>query len=99
MPVESVARVQRTDRLWNGFVIGAAIVPTLFGISSALDPDSVSWTESHTVYTGLYGAFGIFFDWLREGRADLYRAEQPAAVSFAPVIGPRAIGAGVRVSF
>jgi hypothetical protein len=99
IPVESIARVQRTDSLWNGFLIGAAIVPTLYAITSAADADSVSWTELHTVFTGLYAVLGIWCDWLRDGRTDLYRADRRSAVSLGPMIGPRAVGAGVRISF
>jgi hypothetical protein len=99
IPVESIARVQRTDGLWNGFLIGAAIVPTLYGIASVADGASVSWAELHTVYTALYAVLGIWCDWLRDGRTDLYRAERRSAVSLGPMIGPRGVGAGVRISF
>jgi hypothetical protein len=97
VPMKSVWRVERVDRLWNGLLIGAAVVPTLYAIGSI--GDAVSWTASHTAFTGLYALFGLWCDWLREGRANVFRAEEPPAVSFAPLIGPRAIGAGVRVSF
>jgi hypothetical protein len=99
VPVESIARVQRTDSLWNGFVIGAAIVPTLYGIGSAVDSSSVNWTESSTVFTGFYALIGLWCDWLRDGRSDLYRAEPRAAVSLSPVIGPRTVGARFRITF
>lgn len=97
VPIESIARVQRTDRLWNGFLIGAAIVPTLFAIGSI--SDSVEWNSSHTVFTALYATLGIWCDWLRDGRADVYRADRRPAVSIAPLVGPPAVGAGLRVSF
>jgi hypothetical protein len=97
VPLESIERVERTDSLWNGFLIGAALVPTLYAIGVA--GDAVSWTTSHTVFTAFYAVVGVWCDWLREGRTALYRVERRPGVSFAPVIGPRALGAGVRVSF
>jgi hypothetical protein len=42
VPLESIERVERTDSLWNGFLIGAALVPTLYAIGAA--GDAVSWT-------------------------------------------------------
>ncbi len=97
VPIESIARVQRTDRLWNGFLIGAAIVPTLYAIGSI--GDAVQWTSHHTAFTALYATLGIWCDWLRDGRADLYRVGRRPAVSIAPMVGPRAVGAGLRISF
>jgi hypothetical protein len=99
IPVESIARVQRVDRLWNGFLIGAAIAPTLFAFAKVVDSSSVNWTSSHTAYTVLYAVIGIWCDWLREGRSDLYKAERGPAFSLGPLIGPRAIGTGVRITF
>jgi hypothetical protein len=97
VPLESIERVERTDSLLNGFIIGAAFVPTLYAIGKV--GDSVTWTEAHTYFTAFYAVIGVWCDWLRDGRTNLYRVERSPGVSFAPVIGPRAIGAGVRVTF
>ena len=99
VPLESIARVQRTDSVWNGFLIGAALVPTLYGIGKVVDDASVSWTPVHTVLTWFYAVVGTWCDWLRKGREDLYRAEPRPALSFVPVIGPRAVGARLQVRF
>jgi hypothetical protein len=97
VPLESIERVERTDKLWNGLLIGAAIVPTLYGIGKI--GGDVRWTPASTILTGFYAAVGAWCDWLRDGRADLYRVERRPTISFAPVVGPRTLGAGVRVSF
>lgn len=97
VPLQSIERVERTDRLWNGFLIGAAIVPTLYGIAKV--GADAKWTPASTILTGLYAAVGVWCDWLRDGRDDLYRVERRPVVSLAPVIGLRTLGAGVRVSF
>ncbi len=97
VPIGSIARVQRTDPLWNGFLIGAAIVPTGYAIGSL--GDAVQWNKSHTAFTALYAMLGIWCDWLRDGRTDLYRVDRRSAVSIAPLVGPRAVGAGLRISF
>lgn len=99
VPIESIARVQRTDSVWNGFLIGAAFVPTLYGIGKIVDAANVSWTPAHTVLTWFYAVVGAWCDWLREGRADLYRADRRPAVSIAPLAGARAVGVNVQVRF
>jgi len=93
VPEASIARIERTDRLWNGFLIGSGVWAFLgagwFKVDVALGVIS---------FAG-YSSFGAFIDWLKDGREVLYRAERRPTVSLAPLVGPRATGAAVRITF
>jgi hypothetical protein len=95
IPAQSIARVERTDSLWNGLFIGAGVGAVLSGV---WDVRNSGW-ELRALQWGFYTGIGVFLDWLREGRTVVYRAERQPMVTVAPLVAPCAAGLALRVSF
>jgi hypothetical protein len=91
----AVARIEKTDGLLNGALIGAAISIPL-GIASCGEASSKG--ACYTYGIAFSAGIGALIDWARPGRTVLYRGEKPHARRIDWSVSPTRGGVLARVT-
>jgi hypothetical protein len=94
----AVRELRRSDRVWNGALIGAAIGTGLATWDYAIDPSEPGNAVVFTAAIGLGSAIGAGIDALAKGKV-LYSSPQKATIAVLPLLGKTQRGARVAVRF
>lgn len=91
----SIARIEKTDRLLNGAIIGAAVSVPL-GVASC--GEAASKSACYVYGIAACAGLGALIDWARHGRTVVYRGEKPQARRLDWSVAPARGGFAARVT-
>lgn len=101
IPLDRVVRIDKTDSLKNGAVSGL-VAGVGFGLLISLSGNDIDgrWIASAVISNGLmWSAFGTGIDAMVNSRRTLYQKSGGVQTRVSPILGPRARGATMTLSW